>query len=409
MNRAEKIILVVTLAVLALVVVLEQLTPREPDWYPTYTRYRTDPFACGLVYDRLMDLFPQGVTTVREPIYSTAQNRLATDSIRPPVDHIFINGGFRLDSLDLGNLLKMVEQGDDAFIAADQFGYRTMDSLRFHTQYHWEKPDSLATIEGIRKMVRGDTDRIRFTSWPLRKSADLQFVRGGIDHSFKNFPVDSVQVLAENQYHEPILLRMRHGKGFLWLCTAPRAFTDYYLLKDGARGFMEGALRMLPDRPVLWDEYYKVGRAGSRTPLRYILSQPALKWAYWTAIALLFLTVFVYARRRQRAIPVVASPRNTSRDFADTIGRLYYFRGDHADIARKLTLQFKEEVRRKLRLHRTIWDAEMIEEIALRTGISEEELDHANRLMDYYTGVVYVNEDQLLKLNKTLSGLRGRL
>jgi hypothetical protein len=106
---------------------------------------------------------------------------------------------------------------------------------------------------------------------------------------------------------------------------------------------------------------------------------------------------------------VVASPRNTSRDFADTIGRLYYFRGDHADIARKLTLQFKEEVRRKLRLHRTIWDAEMIEEIALRTGISEEELDHANRLMDYYTGVVYVNEDQLLKLNKTLSGLRGRL
>ena len=52
MSRAEKVILAVTLAVLALVVVLEQLTPKEPNWQPSYTRYRTDPFACGLAYDR---------------------------------------------------------------------------------------------------------------------------------------------------------------------------------------------------------------------------------------------------------------------------------------------------------------------------------------------------------------------
>ncbi|HQV39362.1 MAG: hypothetical protein IPO60_11730 [Flavobacteriales bacterium] len=409
MSRAEKVILAVTLAVLALVVVLEQLTPKEPNWQPSYTRYRTDPFACGLAYDRLTDLFPQGVTTVREPIYVTAQERLATDSTDRPVIHIFINSGFHVDDLDLENLLKMVDRGDDAFIAAQYFPDKMMDTLRFRTEYQWKKPDSLATAAGLNKLLRGDTDLVRFTSWPLRQVGDFQFAHGGIDYIFKNFGMDSVQVLAENQHHAPVLLRMRHGKGSLWLCTAPRAFTNYYLLKDGARGFMEGAFNMLPDRPVLWDEYYKVGRAGSRTPLRYILSQPALKWAYWTAMALLLLTVLVYARRRQRAIPVVTPPRNTSREFADTMGRLYYFRGDHADIARKLTVQFKDEVRRKLRLHRTIWDAEAIQEIALRTGISEEELNHANRLMDHYNKVEQVSEEQLLTLNKTLSSLRSRL
>jgi len=409
MKRAEKIILAVSIAVLALVVVLEQLTPREPNWRPSYTRYSTDPFACGLVYDRLTDLFPQGVTTVREPIYTTAQARLATGSIRPPVNHIFINGSFWADSLDLKGLLHMVEQGDDAFIAAENLDTQLEYSLRFHTDYHWEKPDSLGTISGVKKILAQDTGVMRFTSWPLRKSPDLQFARGGMEDFFQNFRLDSLQVLAENKHHEPVFLRIRHGKGSFWLCTTPGAFTNYYLLKDGARGFMEGAFRMLPDQPVLWDEYDKVGRAGSPTPLRYILSQPALKWAYWIAISLLFLTVFVYARRRQRAIPVVAPPRNTSREFADTMGRLYYFRGDHADIARKLTVQFKEEVRRKLRLHRTVWDAEMIEEIALRTGISKEELDHANRLMDYYTGIVFVSEEQLLKLNKALQNLRRRL
>jgi len=409
MSRAEKVILAVTLAVLALVVVLEQLTPKEPNWQPSYTRYRTDPFACGLAYDRLTDLFPQGVTTVREPIYVTAQERLATDSTDRPVIHIFINSGCHVDDLDLENLLKMVDRGDDAFIAAQYFPDKMMDTLRFRTEYQWKKPDSLATAAGLNKLLRGDTDLVRFTSWPLRQVGDFQFAHGGIDYIFKNFGMDSVQVLAENQHHAPVLLRMRHGKGSLWLCTAPRAFTNYYLLKDGARGFMEGAFNMLPDRPVLWDEYYKVGRAGSRTPLRYILSQPALKWAYWTAMALLLLTVLVYARRRQRAIPVVTPPRNTSREFADTMGRLYYFRGDHADIARKLTVQFKDEVRRKLRLHRTIWDAEAIQEIALRTGISEEELNHANRLMDHYNKVEQVSEEQLLTLNKTLSSLRSRL
>src|SRR5690606_29835271 len=113
-----------------------------------------------------------------------------------------------------------------------------------------------------------------------------------------------VQVLAENEREEPVLIRMRYGKGWIYLCTVPLAFTDYYLLKDQARGFMENAFSLMEDRPVLWDEFHKSGRPGSSTPLRYILSQPALKWAYWTVIALLLLTVLVYARRRQRAIPI---------------------------------------------------------------------------------------------------------
>lgn len=408
MSRAEKMIIAGTVAVVLLILVLDAITPREPNWQPSYTRYKTDPYACGLTYDRLGDLFPQGVSTVRDPIYSTAQERLALGDSAPRVNHVFIDESFELDKLDLQNMLLLVEAGDDVFIAAESFGEQVEDTLHFSAAYHWQMPDSL-TVKGMQQILRGDTDLVRFTAWPLRKAGDFRFARGGFNYYFKSFRVDSVQVLAENEREDPVLIRMPYGKGWIYICTVPLAFTDYYLLKDGARGFMEDAFNMMEDRPVLWDEYYKSGRPGSSTPLRYILSQPALKWAYWTVIALLLLTVLVYARRRQRAIPVVEPPRNTSRDFADTIGRLYYFRGDHADIARKLVTQFKDETRRKLRLHRTVWDAEMIQEVALRTGISEEELNHANRLMDDYTGAEHVSEEQLLTLNKTLSSLRSRL
>ncbi|MGV9012614.1 MAG: DUF4350 domain-containing protein [Flavobacteriales bacterium] len=409
MSRAEKTILAGTFALVLLILVLDAIAPREPNWNPSFTRYKTDPYACGLTYDRLADLFPQGVTTVRQPIYGTAQERSALDSGASRVNHIFIDGNFSLDDLDLRHLLMMVEAGDDAFIAAENFYGLIEDTLHFRTAYYWAPPDTTSIVQDAKTLLRNDTDAIQFTIFPLLHEPVSHFARGGFDEHFRNFTLDSTQVLAENQRHEPVLIRIRHGKGFLYFCTIPRAFTNYYLLKDDARPFMESAFSLLPDRPVLWDEYYKVGREGSQTPLRYILEQPALKGAYWSAILLLLLTVLVYARRRQRAIPVVEPPRNSSREFADTIGRLYFFRGDHADIARKLSNQFKDEVRRKLRLHRAAWDAETVKEIALRTGISEEELNHAGRLMDYYAGNERVSEQQLLTLNKALSSLRGRL
>lgn len=408
MNRAEKTILWITAAVVVLIVVLNAITPKEPNWQHTYTEYRDDPYACGLVRQRLSDLFPQGITTVREPIYGTAQQRLALDGTATRVNHIFIERWFSPDQLDMQHLLQMVVAGDNAFIASEYFDGPLTDTLSFGTSYHYEPLDSLS-MEGMKQALLGDTSLLHFTAHPLRNAGEFRFARGGMDSYFKTFPKDSAQVLAASGRNDPVLLRMQYGKGWIYLCSTPLAFTNYYLLKDDARRFMEHAFSLLPDRPVLWDEYYKVGRAGNTSPLRYILEQPALRWAYWTAIALLLLTVLVYARRHQRAIPVVEAPRNTSRDFADTIGRLYYFRGDHADLARKLCAQFKDEVRRKLRLHNTEWKERTIEEIAKRTGISEAELQHAVRLMDYYNTADQVSEQQLLTLNKTLDRLRHKL
>lgn len=202
---------------------------------------------------------------------------------------------------------------------------------------------------------------------------------------------------------------MELGKGRLYLCTTPKAFTNFYLLHDEARGFMERVFTLLPDRPVLWDEFSKMGRDEERTPLRYILSQPPLKTAFWLMVALLVLTILVYARRRQRAIPAMAPPRNTSRDFADTLGRLYYYRGDHADLGRKICAQFREEVKTKLRLQRAEWNEENMQEIAAITGVEYEKLQHVKGLMDYYKDIDQVSEFELMRLNRTLDELRARL
>ncbi|HNK42174.1 MAG TPA: hypothetical protein PL002_13390, partial [Flavobacteriales bacterium] len=207
----------------------------------------------------------------------------------------------------------------------------------------------------------------------------------------------------------PVLLRMRWGKGQFYLCTTPNAFTNYALLRPEARHFMEATFALLPDRPVIWDEFYKTGRMESSTPLRFVLDRTPLKRAYWTMIVLLALTILVHARRRQRAIPVLEPVRNTSRDFAETIGRMYYFTGDHADLARKMCLYFKDELRQRLYLRRTVWDEEDIGTVAARTGIPITEWQSAFRLIAHYETAPHVSEEQLMQLNRSLSRLRERI
>ena len=409
MNRAEKGVLIGTVVVVLLILLLEAIAPREPDWRDSFSAYKREPYGCALVVDRLTDLFPAGVTLVHDPVYLTAQERLK-DSTTAPVNHLFIDGDHQLDALDLEHLMRMVERGDQAFIAAKWWWQsRLLDTLGLSVRYESGDFEQVWN-EGLGTFERVDTTTFRFTCWPLNQDSAAQFTKPEFEYVIGSYEPQRTQILATDDRDNAVLVRIPHGKGWFYITTAPNAFTNYALLKAGERRFMEGALSLLPkDRPVLWDEFYKVGRRERSTPLRFVLSSPALKRAYWGAIALLMLTIFVHARRRQRAVPEREPLRNTSREFAETIGRLYFFKGDHPDLPKKMCLYIEEEVRQKLYLRRTVWDEETLEHIAQRTGLPLEQWQSAARLLHHYETAAAVSEQQLLQLNKQLARLRASL
>lgn len=418
MSRGERLIVIGTIVAVLVILLLETIAPKEPDWRDTFSAYKREPNGCALTVERLGDLFTKGVTNVHDPVYVTAQERLALDSHATRVNHVFIDEDMRWDPLDRKHLLMMVERGDNAFIAAREWWSNRpfLDTLGLKVDYHWT-PDPMVWNEGLGSMERVDTAELRFTCWPLSQDSASLFTKGDFDYSVSSFRIDSTEVLAVRfepdtsggAQRYPVLVHMRWGKGHIYLCTVPNAFTNYALLKPASRGFMEAALSLLPDLPVLWDEYYKVGRMESSTPLRFILNEAPLKRAYWMAVVLLLLTILVYARRRQRAIPELEPVRNTSREFAETIGRLYFFKGDHTDLARKMCLYFKDDLRQRLYLRRSVWDEETIEHVAARTGIPLDQWQGTFRLLTHYETTPYVSEEQLMQLNRTLSDLRGRL
>jgi hypothetical protein len=123
----------------------------------------------------------------------------------------------------------------------------------------------------------------------------------------------------------------------LYLHTVPVAFTNYFLLKDNNAEYISKVFSYLPAKPsalfgmniISWVE------AGRVHPLRVILTKPALKWAWYTALIGMIIFVIFHAKRRQRIIPVITPPANDSKEFVETVSRVYLNQKHHKNMRRK--------------------------------------------------------------------------
>lgn len=392
MSRFEKrLILFLVLLVVALAV-FEANAPKPVDWSPSFSRGHNKPYGALLVYDRLADLFPE-VRTVRDPLFVTGTDRIENASIGDePVNHVFINRQLSLDEYATGQLLGMVELGDRAFIAAEHFQDALADTLNIRTdRLHW---------------FGEDTSDIRFIGEHRIAEGVFRFARNFPGVYFTSYDTSRTRVLAVDGASHPVLLEMSWGEGRIVLCSAPRAFSNYNLLKDRNAVFMAAAFSLLPPNPVLWDEFYKLGHAESQTFMRFVLSQDPLRWAWFLALSLIVLHMIVFARRQQRAIPVVTAPRNASRELAHTIGRLYWHKGDHADIARKMIAHFKEEMRARTYMQRFGYDEATIEHLATKAGREKQEIAGRLNAIQRAEQQAYLTEADLLDLSNQLHEFR---
>ena len=65
---------------------------------------------------------------------------------------------------------------------------------------------------------------------------------------------------------------------------------------------------------------------------------------------MLSLYLFTEVKRKQRIIPKYAKPKNDSLEFVTTVGKLYYEKGDHKNLADKLTQYFLDHVRNRFKI-----------------------------------------------------------
>lgn len=395
MSRFEKWMLALVAVLIVGFAALEATAPQPTDWSPSFSRYHHKPYGGKLVFERIKDIFPEA-RTMHDPVEVIGASRAWGDEIAAaPVNHAFINTLFGLDRLGTDYLLRMVEQGDHALIAAERFGDVLADTLNIVTDIAYWDNESVSDIRfvGERRLLPGV----------------FRFGRGFPGAHFTRYDTARTRVLAVDGASRPVLLHMAWGEGRIVLCSAPRALSNYNLVKDRNAEFAAAAMSILPPRPLLWDEYYKIGRMENSSLLRYLLHERALRWALFLAQILLVLFVLVFARRQQRAIPIVQPPKNASRELARTVGRLYWHKADHADLARKMIAHFKEEARARSYLRSFAFDEATTSHLAAKTGLTRDEMHARLQSIARMEAAERVSEKDLLDLSNALHELRQRI
>jgi hypothetical protein len=170
----------------------------------------------------------------------------------------------------------------------------------------------------------------------------------------------------------------------------------------GSIDYAAGVLSHLPVCKTVWDDYYKPNQIVDRSPVRYILTQPALQMAYYLLLLTLLLYMVVESRRRQRIIPVVKPLENKSLDFVKTVGSLYFNQKDNSDLARKMIIYFRDFVRERYFIQQLSATGECILQVSAKSGLPVEQVKQLLEMISFYETSAKMSNDGLIGLNQKI-------
>lgn len=364
-------------------VLLKLVTPEPTDWSPTYSKNDKIPYGSFLLYDVLPEIFlHQKIESINLPFYNINRERKIEKK-----NIIIICNNFNPDELDAKVLSGLLENGNDIFIAANSFGKILTDTLNLNVSYNF--------FGGY------DSVYANFSNPNLKRDKDYKFTKGNYNHYFTTFDTSKVVVLGIDDYDNVNFIRVKYGKGNLYLHCIPNIFTNYNLLKSD-RDYIFKSLSYLKNRGVIWDEYYKEVNKYASTPIRFILSQPSLKWAYFTLLISSIFFVIFKGRRDQRVIPVIKPLANTTLEFVNTVGNLYYKQSNHKNIADKKIIYFMDYVRAKYSLKTLNLNDELVSQLAEKSYVDKSEINKMIELINVVSISETIKQATLIELNNLI-------
>ena len=363
------------------------LTPRPIDWSLSFSKKDKIPYGSSILFAELGQLFPEGeIKTMHSPIYNYSQQTNLNGT-----SFIFINDYFEPDDLDLNMMLDVVKSGSNVFVAAVEFTDKLQDTLRF------------AVGEDVFfKPVGSDSTILNLVNPKLKSSKGYTYKKAFHKAYFQCYDTLKTTVLGFDNDTLTNFVRIEYGAGNFFINTNPLAFTNYNLLIDKNYEYAFKCLSYLPNAAVIWDEHYKQKDAVSGSEFRYILSQNALRYA-WYLLLFALLTYMVFGgKRRQRMIPIVKPPRNTSLSFVETIGRLYFRKNDHLNIAKKKYTYFLEFLRTKHYIDTNHIGYEMYKEVSQKFEVPGFTVKQLFNMAQRIHQSKSISEEDLIQFDKKI-------
>nr|WP_315220575.1 DUF4350 domain-containing protein [uncultured Flavobacterium sp.] len=397
MNKTLKIYIAILVIVFALILVADRNRPKPTDWRPTYSVNDKIPFGLYVFNKEIGGLLKnqkiERVSAITP--YEFLDAKYDADTL---VNDYKIKGTFLtisefggIDDQSIQEIFYFVSHGNNAFLSMKTFPQSLLDSLKLDYRADFQISDSTSF-------------------WMANKTVSSQKYRmteGMGDYYFSKIDTLNTTVLGYqgNKAKEKRInfIQIPYKNGYFYLHTQPAAFTNFHLLKGNHHQYAQNVLSYLPEGDVFWYTKGQNSETISESPMRYILSQPALKWAWYLFLIGMLIFMLFNAKRKQRVVPILKPLPNLTVDFTKTIGNLYYQEGDHGNIIDKKIIYFLERIRNEYLIETTKLDEDFIKKLHHKSGKEEDDIRNLVFLINEHRKSYHGSlEEDLITINNAI-------
>lgn len=378
----------------ALVLTSRSKQNRQMDERITLRQRDKIPYGTAVAKNLLPSLFPQAA------VYFDSRYPGSWDEIDPFESGqavILVADHFEASYVELDRLSRFVNSGNVVFIISRSI---SDDAARF---FHLRLLPFDRFFEGT-----DDSLQVKLES-PVFQGTTFTYPGKRYQGVIQKLDSSQTVVLGRNEKGWVNFVRLNKGGGSFYLHTAPLAFSNYFLLHKANIAYYENVLSLLPSttKAILWNEYFleKMQSQPKDNDVNWLgtlFKNPSFRWGFLTALATLMLYVLLGMRRRQRMIPVYEKPRNESLDFVKTLGRLYYDKGDHQNLASKMGAYFLEHVRSQYHIATHQLDKDFVALLHAKSGYPLPELNVIINDLTTLPQQSGFSEEELARLHKNL-------
>lgn len=380
------------IVVLLLAVLLFDMgRPRQHIWRETYEWKGTHPHDLKI----LLSEIPKAkqwdtVIVATESFYEWYQSPDYDSSIQDYL-LLFVGSSISLDELSKESLHRFVEKGNDAFIFAKNGTIHYTDSTAFSWYQNHYVQDRKWEIKLYGQEESYSMEKLFSESYGYADD-DIPLEKLGYIHEY----VDEDTNI--NFYSIP------YGKGRYFMHSNPIILTNYHLL-NGSKEYVNKVFSVSSKNKII----ILAGKgfdAGEKHLLDLIFSSRSLTWAWYLALFVLALYLFFYAKRKQQVIPIIQPLENTTEQFVQTVGNMYYKSGNYTSIVHKRIVYFLEYIRSKYHIDTQALSPEILKLIAARSGVAIERVDILFEAVERYRRQSSISKEDCIHLDRLMENFK---
>ncbi len=401
MGKKSAVYIAIAILTVALLMLMQYNKPKEINWFPSYVMQHKIPYGTYVLNEVMAHFFSGRIEQIRIPPFEFLTTNSDVEGT-----YFFVNDRIQFGETELNTLLDWTAEGNNLFMAAGSFEEQLLDTLHIEigSLYAGFGQEGVQFHKLVHPMLKQDSpypfDKDSYAAYFESLDTLNSKVLGAVEIPSVN---DSTQTARFN------VIKQKFGKGEIILSLFPKAFTNYFILKEGNKDYTAGLLSYLNGSQTIYmDNHHKAGKAVFTSPMHIFLSTKELKWAYYIVlIGTLFYVIFE-GKRKQRAIPLVRPLKNRTLTFTRTIADMYFEKGEQRQIAEHKIAYFLEYLRSRFYLDTQNRDEGFYANLASRSNHSVEEVKELFNFIEKLKVRMEINDTELKKLNTSIEKFKAK-